>query len=80
MGLFDNLFRRSTGTPDEAPAEDVDYSRICGVCGVTVDDASELEDDMCSDCADEEYTGPKYCCGQIYEEGEWVCASCGEDL
>lgn len=24
--------------------------------------------------------GAKYCCGQIYEEGEKVCASCGEDL
>lgn len=25
-------------------------------------------------------TGPTYCCGAIYEDGETVCASCGEAL
>jgi len=24
--------------------------------------------------------GPTYCCGQIYEEGESTCMSCGEPL
>jgi len=24
--------------------------------------------------------GSKYCCGDIYEDGETVCSSCGEPL
>lgn len=40
----------------------------CPTCGS--DDITSLDD----------YSGPKYCCGIIYEEGEDTCFSCGEPL
>lgn len=52
----------------------------CETCGCEVDDEDDLEDGECEDCAGSEYTGDKYCCGMIYEDGEDTCMSCGEPL
>lgn len=51
----------------------------CDSCGNGVDD-NEMESGMCKECYDSDYTGPTYCCGFIYEDGEDTCRSCGESL
>ncbi|MGO4956760.1 hypothetical protein ACTQ49_05725 [Luteococcus sp. Sow4_B9] len=79
MGLFGRLLGNHTGADvtegDDAPV-------LCAACG----DVNDNEDvsDLCKFCFaehdGESGIGTSYCCGQIYEEGETVCASCGEPL
>lgn len=77
MGLFGKLFGdRDASQSDDLTGEgSVTYCSLCG----DVNDNDELTD-LCKRCYDEDSTGTSYCCGQIYEEGEVVCASCGEAL
>ena len=51
----------------------------CDSCGAEVDE-DEIEGGECEDCYNSEYSGPRYCCGAIYEDGEDTCMSCGEPL
>ncbi|MGH1977917.1 hypothetical protein [Rothia sp. L_38] len=60
----------------------------CEICGMGVEDIVYACDgsgrEICWDC-EEELAGSvdgfaKYCCGNIYEEGEEVCLSCGDFL
>ena len=51
----------------------------CDSCGDDVDE-EDMEEGQCEDCRSAEYTGPKYCCGVMYEDGEDTCMSCGEWL
>lgn len=46
----------------------------CDRCGGALDETWGT----CERCDDDSSTS--YCCGQIYEEGELVCASCGDPL
>lgn len=87
MGLFGKLFGVSkedggdSSVPDvteDAPLEAVGLI----ACDTCMNEFSEkdLEFGQCIDCASDEYSGPKYCCGAIYEDGEDTCRSCGESL
>ena len=52
----------------------------CDCCGREVD-ANEIEGGECEECWNaEDRSGPMYCCGVIYEDGEDTCRSCGEPL
>ena len=55
---------------------------ICTSCDEEVDEVDwHDEDQLCTACF--EVSGDfadKYCCGNIYEEGEDTCRSCGEPL
>jgi hypothetical protein len=60
--------------------------RLFGGSAVSTDedasgaDENDMENGQCEECYNSEYSGPKYCCGAIYEEGEDTCRSCGEPL
>ena len=76
MGFLGNLLgsiARSQGGEDSGKF-------FCETCGQEVDDEDDLEDGECDECAASEYTGPKYCCGIMYDDGEDTCMSCGESL
>jgi hypothetical protein len=77
MGLFNRLFGGSGDAGDGDAGTDTTLR--CACCGCEVDD-DEMQEGQCPECYNSEYTGPKYCCGMIYEEGEDTCASCGESL
>ncbi|MBM7507108.1 hypothetical protein JOE61_000922 [Nocardioides salarius] len=50
----------------------------CSFCGADLDEDNDFSPDFgCNECASGFAT---YCCGGIYENGEDVCASCGEPL
>ena len=56
---------------------------ICTWCDEEVDEADWQEEaKVCTACFDDSGGSDvtKYCCGQIYEEGEDTCMSCGEPL
>jgi hypothetical protein len=78
MGLFSRLFGESDGS---APVDNTadDPTLACDSCGCEVDDG-DMQEGQCPECYESEYTGSKFCCGMIYEEGEDTCASCGESL
>lgn len=50
----------------------------CDSCGCEVDE-SDMEEGQCEECYSD-YSGPKFCCGAIYEDDEDTCRSCGELL
>lgn len=74
MGLL-GRFLGARGSSDRAQAPDVSDD-TCEDCGAEL--AAE-DDTWCQDCLDD-YSGPKYCCGAIYEDGEDACRSCGEPI
>lgn len=76
MGLFSLLSHLAQDSHDGAPSDDL---LTCEICEREVD-AENLIEGECEDCYDSDYTGPKYCCGMIYEEGEDSCSGCGEPL
>jgi hypothetical protein len=78
MSFFSRLFNRSDGSNNKDTSGD-EKTLTCDCCGCEVDE-SDMEEGQCPECYGSEYTGPKYCCGMIYEEGEDTCASCGESL
>ena len=78
MGFLNSLFGGSKGSDSEASSGSV-TTLTCDSCGTAVDE-EDMEEGQCEDCYNSEYTGAKYCCGQIYEEGEDTCMSCGESL
>lgn len=79
MGLLNEFFgiRGSGASSDGAEADDT-LTSPCDTCGKQVPEDA-LDSGQCEDCASE-YTGANYCCVAIYEEGEAICASCGEPL
>lgn len=64
MGLFSGILRGSSSG---------DRCKDCGKVG----EYPDIIDGYCGDCHE---GGTAYCCGNSYEEGESVCASCGESL
>ncbi len=78
MSFFSRLFSGADDSNDAPPIE-AKTTLICDCCGCEVDE-SDMEEGQCPECYASEYTGPKYCCGMIYEDGEDTCASCGEPL
>lgn len=79
MGLLDDLFGRSGKTDSTAGSDASEDAPACVTCGDDLD-ADERDEDECEDCRQTEYSGAKYCCGMIYEEGEDTCTSCGEAI
>lgn len=80
MGFLNGLFSRfaaRSGSADDT--SDSEATLTCDSCGCDVEE-EDMELGECQDCFNSEYTGPKYCCGMIYEEGEVTCTSCGEWL
>jgi hypothetical protein len=78
MAFLERLFKGS-GVSDDEDASATGTTMICDCCGSEVDE-NEVENGQCEECNNSEYSGTKYCCGAIYEEGEDTCASCGEPL
>lgn len=81
MGFLGRLFNGS-GDDEAAGGHSggtFDDDVQCEVCACFVAPDAVDDEGQCLDC-DGEYSGTKYCCGQIYEEDEDVCASCGEPL
>ena len=78
MGLFSNIFGGSSSSEDDDGSDGSATTVTCDSCG-TEKDESEIEWGQCEQCRSE-YSGTTYCCGQIYEEGEDTCMSCGESL
>lgn len=77
MGLLNKLFGGS-----EAPVSIDDASPTelrCDCCGAVIEDENAMEEGQCEECYADS-SGPTYCCGQIYEEGEETCRSCGDPL
>lgn len=87
MGMFGKLFGGSeerggdSSVPDATETAPVQAVGLlaCDTCMNEVPE-EELEFGQCNDCASADYSGPKYCCGAIYEDGEDTCRSCGEPL
>lgn len=77
MGFLSGLFGGS-GDDTETSDGGGDATPTCDVCGRGANE-SELSWGQCEDCASD-FSGPRYCCGAIYEDGEETCASCGESL
>ena len=77
MGIFSSLFGGSKAS-DEDSSSSVATTLTCDSCGDDVDD-EDMQEGQCEDCYSD-YSGPTYCCGMIYEEGEDSCVSCGEPL
>lgn len=84
MGFFDKALGALAGIGGGSEAGssisgDDAETATCPFCG-SDKDADDISVDFgCEDCP-EPYSGPKYCCGGIYEQGETVCASCGDPL
>lgn len=81
----------SSDGSDASSSDSEASTYTCQACGALVEDEPGLEvqwcglngEPFCESCYDEyasSYGGTKYCCGNIYEEGESVCASCGDPL
>lgn len=77
MGFLSRLFSGSAASDDEGAAG-AETTLTCDSCGCEVDE-EDMENGQCEECYSN-YSGPKYCCGAIYEEGEDTCRSCGEAL
>ncbi len=76
------LIGRSFGgsaVSNDGDVSDAETALTCDSCGREVDE-NDIEEGQCAECYNSEYTGPKYCCGGIYENGEDTCWSCGEPL
>lgn len=76
MELLSKFLVRASAS--NAEPSDVVMSLKCDSCGCDVDE-NEMQEGQCEDCYSD-YSGPKYCCGVIYEAGEDTCKSCGESL
>ena len=76
MGLLSRLFSGSAS--DDDGASGAVATLTCESCGCDVDE-EDMQEGQCDECYSE-YTGAKYCCGAIYEDGEDTCRSCGEPL
>ena len=80
MGFLERLLGKGASRQEsEASTPEEDVRIVCETCGSEIDEF-ESDGELCVYCPEYEYSGPKYCCGQIYEEGEYVCMSCGETL
>lgn len=89
MGFFSN-FRKKSATNDDIEQDMTVSVDQCGFCGTTEDlgqvDVTTSDGwvgwacDSCFEEHDLDGGFPSYCCGMIYEEGEFVCASCGDPL
>jgi hypothetical protein len=57
-------------------------SYVCSECGVDFGypQGLSIHQELGCEWGADDDSGPKYCCGAIYEDGETVCASCGEPL
>lgn len=95
MGIFSRIFRGSSnddkGANDSVSHDEIEECQLCGTKDVSGDDMLNVDIEfpqghisvVCESCFDEHDMGSgmtAYCCGMIYEEGESVCASCGEPL
>lgn len=79
MSLIGRLFG-SSSDDSSASTSDALETEACPSCGKETD-VLDFTEGQCDDCnADSEYSGSKYCCGAIYEDGEDTCMSCGESL
>lgn len=78
MGFFSSLFSKSAVSSD-GDASDEETTLTCDSCGDEVDE-NDMQEGQCEDCYNSDDSGPRYCCGAIYEEGEDTCMSCGEPL
>ena len=87
MGLFGKFFGAPAEDGSDRPRSDNGAEVIaepmalveCDTC-LNMVSVDSLENGECEECANLEYSGPKYCCGAIYEDGEDTCRSCGEPL
>ena len=80
MSFLGKLFGGSgASNDDDQEAGGAGTPLTCDSCGCAVDE-SDMEDGQCEECYSDDYSGPKYCCGAIYEEDEDTCDSCGEPL
>lgn len=77
MSFFGRLLGGST-SPSNSEAIETDTNLTCDCCGCAIDE-DEMDEGQCEDCYSD-YSGPKYCCGTIYEDGEITCRSCGDPL
>lgn len=50
----------------------------CSECDLFFSDAVLMEQHDCEEEASR--SGTSYCCGQMYEDGEIFCKSCGDPL
>lgn len=78
MRILGRLFSGSAVSDDE-DTSDAATTLTCDSCGCEVDE-NDMEEGQCEECYNSEYSGAKYCCGAIYEDGEETCRSCGEPL
>lgn len=78
MGSLSNLIGGSSVSGAE-PVDGASTVMVCAFCDRDLGE-NEVEDGYCEECSSSEYSGTKYCCGGIYEEGEDTCRSCGEPL
>lgn len=78
MGFLSNLFGGSA-SPDVAGSDSTVTTLTCDSCGDEVDE-EDMQEGQCEDCYGSDYSGDKYCCGILYEDGEDTCMSCGESL
>ncbi|WP_284900319.1 hypothetical protein [Corynebacterium accolens] len=95
MSFFSRVFGRdSDSETEEEPVVESEIT-TCDYCGKESDDLIWVDisfrvegrpshvSDICENCYEEldaEGDYPTYCCGMMYDEGEEVCASCGEPL
>ena len=81
MGILGRLVGLGGGSNDDGgrgDAGDGGGLEECPFCGADLDEDNDFSPDFgCNECASGFAT---YCCGGIYENGETVCASCGEPL
>lgn len=54
-------------------------ARECRFCDEPLE-ASDPYEGLCTPCGEVSGSAPSYCCGQMYDEGELYCRSCGEPL
>ncbi|MBV7281297.1 hypothetical protein [Corynebacterium sp. TAE3-ERU30] len=95
MSFFSRIFGKNSDSETEEESVVESEVTTCDYCGTESDDLIGVDitlsegdpsylSDICKDCYIEldawNYSSPAYCCGMIYEEGEQVCASCGEFL
>lgn len=56
---------------------------VCTLCEEAVENEADWdeESEICMACFEVGGgSGPRYCCGSIYEDGEDTCRSCGDPL
>jgi hypothetical protein len=77
MGFLSKVFGSDPGDSDACAGG----TFTCESCGDEID-SSTVDNiwDLCNDSYENGDSGTKYCCGMIYQEGESVCASCGDPL